>query len=297
MKIKKLVKALSAIGFGLALAGPAAAAVTFYFPFTVLHDDDLDFVVDNQAAGTPGAGVLSTGDRLVSVIEFQDSRGTTSGQGPSTFQPGFELTAIADITILTTLVVGGVTTFVFGPSGAAGVLAGFAAGTTVAIWTDPTPDLDVANSNCGTRAQCLALAGLGGTDGSALWATIGFFGDPDSLWVSSPTTTGATISAVQAGAASQSFGTFNFSQSIGVNNTGVLFGLQSCGAFCAPGGDGKVQVVGNGQILGGQGLTATQWTARSKADAQLAPLPEPGSLVLLGAALAAAGAIRRRKQD
>lgn len=296
MKIKKLVKALSAIGFGLALAGPAAAAVTFFSPFTVLHDDDLDFVVDNQLTG-PGAGILSTGDRLISVIEFQDSRGILSGQGPSAFQPGFELTAVADITIATTLVVGGVTTFFFAPSGAAGVLSGFAAGTTVALWTDSTPDLDVANSNCGTRAQCLGLAGLGGTDGSALWATIGFFGDPDSLWVSSPSPTGATISAVQGGSASQTFGTFNFSQSVGINNTGTALGLQPCGAFCGPGGDGLVQVVGNGQILGGQGLIPLQWTARSKADAQLAPIPEPGSLVLLGAALAAAGAMRRRKQN
>jgi hypothetical protein len=281
MKTKKLINALTAIGLGLALsAGPAAAAVTFFSPFTVLHDDDLDFVVDNNSNG-----LIDTGDRLVSVIEFGTSRGIFAGQGPATFLPG-NLSAVADVTITAVL---GDGTLVFGASGAAGVLGAFAAGTTVAIYKDGAV-LDTTNSNCGTRAACIATASSG-----ALWATIGFFGDPDDLWVSAPAAGGSSIATVQAGNASTRFGDFNFSQDIGVNNTGVAFNEQSCAPFCGVGGNGLVDVVGNGQILGGQGLVAAQWTARSKADAQLA-VPEPGSLALLGAVLAAAGALRRRKQ-
>jgi len=286
-----------AAAVGLALsAGPVSAAITFFSPFTKIHDDDLDFIVDS-GAGNPG--VLGVGDRLISVAEFSSTSGIFAGQGPANNEPAQELTLVSDITITA---VDGLGRLIFGASGAAGVLSAFAPGTTAALWTDTTPDLDVINSNCGTRAQCLALAGLGGTDGSTLWATIGFFGDPDNFWVSNPSSGGATIAVVQGGNSSQTFGDFNFAQNLGVNNTGHTFGLQSCGVpdfFCnptaLPGQDGMATVIGNGQILGGQGLVAAEWTARSKADAQVAPLPEPGTLVLLAMGLLGVGFGARKR--
>jgi len=286
----KFKSALSAMGLAVALtAGPAVADPTYFSPFTVFHDDDLDRVFDNDNSGT-----LTVGDRLVSVVEFFQSQGISAGQGPISMAPA-ELTAVADITITGVNATTGVISF--GASGGAGVLSGFAAGTTVAVFLDQTPDLDVINSNCGTRAQCLALAGLGGTDGSTLYLTLGFFGDPDNAWVSAPASGGANIAVVQAGAATQSFGTFNLAQQVGVNNTGRTFGPEACGVFCGPGGDGFVTALGNGQILGGAGLVPSEWTARSKADLQLAPIPEPGSLALLGLALAGLSVTRRRSKS
>jgi hypothetical protein len=178
------------------------------------------------------------------------------------------------------------------------LLSGFAAGTTVAIFQDFSPDLTLDNGTCGTVAQCTAAAGLGQTDGSNLWATIGFFGDPDEAWVSTPVNPGALLlSNIHQAGSSISLGSFSFAQSLGINNTGhVLDETVPCFPFCAPGGNGLVDVTGNGQILGGSGLNFANWDARSKADATVEPaIPDPGSLALLGIALAGFATLRRRK--
>lgn len=282
MQIKKLVSAVSLAGVALALGtGAASAGVTYYDPVTVFHDDNLDYVYDIDQSGT-----LTQGDRLVSVFEFHDSEGILAGQGTVGFAPD-ELTGIADITITNVL---GDGTMIFGATGATGLLSGYAAGTTVAVFLDSTTALDVINSNCGTRAQCIAAA----TDGG-LYFTTGFFGDADESWTSSPASGGSVIATVQGGPASTAYGNFNLFQSIGINNTGLTFTeTQACGGFCGLGGNGFVQVAGNGQILGGQGLVPAEWTARSKTNFQVSSVPEPASLALLGLGLLGLGGMRMR---
>jgi len=291
MTPKKLVSTLAAIGMtaGLALSSaPASAVITLFSPVTAFQDDNLDFVVDNN-----GNGLIDVGDRIVSVLEFANTQGILALQGPNAIGPE-ELTGVADVTVAAVL---GDGRLVFAPSGAAGVLSTFAAGTMVALWTDATPDLNVINAACGTRAACLLLAGLGA--GDPLYLTAGFFGDPDNFWVSTPGTGGNVIATVQGGGSSTTFAAFTYALDAGINNTGVNLGLQACAPFCNPvpivGQDGLVDITGSGNILGGQGLVPAQWTARSDTDSQIVPIPEPGSLALLGAALAAAGWGTRRK--
>lgn len=302
MKKSVVSTAVAALGLGFALASlPATAAITWYNPITSFEDDNIDRFIDND-----GDGELSIGDRLVSVFEFGSTSGVFAGQGPSPIGPA-ELTGVSDITVTGRVATGNFIAglpeyrFTFGAT-ANGLITGGAdsvaniAGAMAVLWLDDTPDLNVINAACGTLANCLAQASDGLPNP---WLAVGLGSDPDAFWTG---VGAASITGISGLAANSKVATINFQLDMLVNNTGQTFGPQPCSALDAANpansvcgtGDGQVLLIGSGDILGGFGL-ANGWHARSDTDAQVAPVPEPGTLALLAGALLAGGVASRKR--
>lgn len=295
MKLNKLAMSIgAALVFGAAMSN-ANAAVQFYFPQTTFEDDNNDFFIDNN-----GNGLIDEGDRLVSTFEI----GTTAdpfGSASASIGPGQELTGIID-SIVTSKTPGGFGTFLFtfGPNLTSTYIDG-AGGEVARAWLASGADvnLDLPGQNCTNLADCTAKA----SDGSA-FLSIGFSGDADDYFAFLGTDNPATVAT---GSAGTSYTTANFALSILLNNTGLTFGELNCSnnplanvglPLCdgvGAGEDGMTDVVGSGSILGGDGLTNGAF-GRSDFDFNVAPIPEPGSLALLGLGLLGLAGLRRSKR-
>jgi hypothetical protein len=281
-RIKLFLATALAVGvLGVGLISSPASAVTYFPPLTGFQDDDLDFFIDND-----GDTLISSGDRLVGVVEWTETQSLAPSGSSATIAPD-ELTGVFDLTVVS--VVGGVITFApTNTTGSEGLLAGQPAGTAVSIYLDDSPDLNLVAVNCTSQANCIALA----SDGS-LYMNVGFGGDADESWTAFTLPGGDDPDQVAAGAGTTTFGFFNYFLSILTNNTGQTFGLQSCTPFCGA-GDGLIELSGSGNILGGAGLTNGAF-ARSDGDFQVAIVPEPSTLLLFGAGLLGVNFFGRRR--
>lgn len=285
MKLKPIVSALLAVG-----AMASANAFVLFPGLTQLEDDNREYLIKGD--GNTNAGVLEVGDRLRGVIKFQKIAQIQSPfLSDSSISP--EITGVFETQVVS---IGSVNGFgvadviAFGPS------AQFAAefgvpNATVALYTGGTL-LDI--DSCPSIATCEANATTAG--GGSLWAIAGF-GDADDAWVSFNSQ--VNFGLVQNIGATTQVASINYAQTLLVNNTGYAFNevTLDCAPFgpflCA--GDGKTDLVGSGSILGGRDLN-NGYGARSDIDVTFNVVPEPGSLALVGLALAGIGLTARRRK-
>ena len=292
MQFNNLVKGFIAAG-ALFVSATQAATIPLAEGVAILEDDNLEYVLDENG-DLKTSGTLEVGDRLRAVITFAASVDGVNNVIANFGAPGRELTGISEIEITEISAAGLVT---FGASSS--FEAEYGTGAVAALFAQNTGNFF---TNCHTIGitECESTA----TDGTH-WLTAGF-GDMDDFWFASggfqvgPAVlplASATIEDIQLVSATSIVGNANYNLSILENNTGYEFREQY--SFAADfvkgvtGGDGFVDLIGSGNLLGGQGLE-NGYFARSDFDFQLDRIPEPSTLAIFGLGLLGLGFRARR---
>lgn len=312
--MKKLLSSLGIAGmvaFGWA-SGAQAVSITSSMHFgelNLLSDNSAEYLLnsDGTTADT-GDTFVDVGDRLIGHFNVGTIEDLTGGGGvnPVGTSGVNELTGIFDITAVTKVAVaGGGFDWTFAPTPAASsifTLLGVPqpAGTMVAMFEDATPDytrlfndpnFTVLGPDDGAAASENAIMGSS-INGSEFW-TFGFLGlDADEIWTAFAIDD--DISVIGATNPPGNGGTANFALSLIADPLDIGPNIAPVGTTVAIDDGLILGLNGSGNLLGLAGAD-TPFDNFDNFDFAVRPIPEPGTVVLLGLGFLGLAAMGRKK--
>lgn len=310
MRMKQFLmaaSALAAVGLMAETAGAAPLSSVLGPGINLLSDNSAESLINGP--GSTGATTVDVGDRLRGTFSI----GTVERGGPAISIGGTsgvnELTGIFDITVVEKVALGGafstggicpnIVCFTFGPTAsfaAEMASAGFSntTGAMAAFFEDSANNYD---RQLGTVAAVEATA----TDGTPFWL-VGF-DDPNDFWFAGANTDDISVASILA--ALTNFGNVNAGLSIldAVGGPLVREGAIACSNLAKPllSSTNPADICGQGSLLakgapGSTGEITTPYDSLDDVNFQVSLVPEPASLALFGAGLAAFGFASRRRR-